>query len=196
MIPRHVQIMLAVLLVAVLLLGGYLYRLERRTEANIKRASQAKVAAPLAGVARRNVTFTIAYDEDGLFRREQATIALPDDPQARARELLNALLARYQQDPSPHPLKPGGNVRTVFLLPDGLAVVDLDAAFADTHPSGIQVEDFTLLSLADTLAADQPQITRVRFLIDGKERETLAGHADLLATYDVSEVHAAVESMR
>lgn len=196
MIPRHVQIMLAVLLVAVLLLGGYLYRLERRTEANIRRASQAKVAPPLAAAAKQNVTFTIAYDEDGLFRREQTSVALPEEPQARARELLNALLARYEQDPSPHPLKAGGNVRTVFILADGLAVVDLDAAFADTHPSGIEVEDFTLLSMADTLAQNQPQITRVRFLIDGREQETLAGHADLLATYDAGEVHAAVESMR
>ena len=38
-----------------------------------------------------------------------------------------------------------------------------------------------------TLHANMPQITEVRFLVDGQPRETLAGHADLLRTYTAAD---------
>jgi hypothetical protein len=80
----------------------------------------------------------------------------------------------------------------VFLLPvpaakdassTQMAVVNLNGAFVDHHPSGILVETLTLLSILGTLHANFPQIAQVRFLVDGHARETLAGHADLTRTY-------------
>jgi hypothetical protein len=70
-------------------------------------------------------------------------------------------------------------------LPVGgqLAVVDLAGAFADGHPSGILTESLTVESICGTLRANLPQITEVRFLVDGQPRATLAGHADLTRTY-------------
>jgi hypothetical protein len=64
-----------------------------------------------------------------------------------------------------------------------LAVVNLAAAFANNHPSGLEAETLTLLSICDTLHENRPQISAVRFLVDGHPRATLAGHADLLRTY-------------
>jgi hypothetical protein len=64
-----------------------------------------------------------------------------------------------------------------------LAVVDLRRSFVDQHPSGVEVESLTLLSIIGTLHANLPQIEQVRFLVDGAPRETLAGHADLSKTY-------------
>lgn len=64
-----------------------------------------------------------------------------------------------------------------------LAVVDFSAAFAASQPSGIEPETLTLLSILGTLHANIPSITRVRFLIDGRPAQTLAGHADLTRTY-------------
>jgi hypothetical protein len=40
----------------------------------------------------------------------------------------------------------------------------------------------------ETLAANLPGVNRVKLVIDGKERETLAGHADLADFYDVAAV--------
>jgi len=40
-----------------------------------------------------------------------------------------------------------------------------------------------LLSLISTLHANIPDITEVRFLVDGEPRTTLAGHADLMRSY-------------
>jgi hypothetical protein len=71
------------------------------------------------------------------------------------------------------PQSPGGE----------LAVIDLRGAFVNQHPSGVEVESLTLLSILGTLHANLPIIEQVRFLVDGKPRETLAGHADLLRTY-------------
>lgn len=64
-----------------------------------------------------------------------------------------------------------------------LAVVNLSGSFAVTHPSGIETEMLTVLSICDTLRANLPRVTQVRFLVDGQERPTLAGHADLTRTY-------------
>jgi len=64
-----------------------------------------------------------------------------------------------------------------------LAVVNLHGSFVENHPSGIQVENLTLLSIIGTLHANFPKITEVRFLVDGQPHDTLAGHADLKRIY-------------
>jgi Sporulation and spore germination len=64
-----------------------------------------------------------------------------------------------------------------------LAVVNLTGAFAASHPSGLETETLTVLSLCGTLHANLPQVTEVRFLVDGQPRATLSGHADLTRTY-------------
>ncbi|MDE1162483.1 MAG: GerMN domain-containing protein [Acidobacteriaceae bacterium] len=74
---------------------------------------------------------------------------------------------------SPRPQTPGGL----------LAVINLRSQFVNTHPSGVEVENLTLLSMLGTLHANIPQIEQVRFLVNGQPRETLAGHIDLLRTY-------------
>jgi hypothetical protein len=60
-----------------------------------------------------------------------------------------------------------------------LAVVNLTGAFVASHPSGIETETLTVMSICGTLHANLPQVTQVRFLVDGQPRATLAGHADL-----------------
>jgi len=46
-------------------------------------------------------------------------------------------------------------------------------------------------SLVKTLAANAPGIQRVRILVEGKTRETLAGHADLSEWFDVTAMEQA-----
>jgi len=64
-----------------------------------------------------------------------------------------------------------------------LAVINLTGSFVSSHPSGIQTETLTVLSICATLHANLPNVTQVRFLVDGQTRPTLAGHADLTRTY-------------
>jgi hypothetical protein len=67
--------------------------------------------------------------------------------------------------------------------PGIMAVVNLSGSFVAAHPSGIEAETLTLLSIIGTLHANFPEITQVRFLVDGQPRDTLAGHADLTRVY-------------
>lgn len=73
-----------------------------------------------------------------------------------------------------------------------MAVVNLTSSFVASHPSGMETETLTLLSICGTIHANLPDVTQVRFLVDGQERPSLAGHADLTRTYLVSEAAGTV----
>jgi hypothetical protein len=64
-----------------------------------------------------------------------------------------------------------------------LAVVNLTGTFVAGHPSGLETETLTVLSICGTIHANLPRVTQVRFLVDGQPHATLAGHADLGRTY-------------
>jgi hypothetical protein len=189
MIPRHFVIAMAVLLVAVLALSGYAWHMRKTAAATpVVSTDTRPLAPPVAGPTERVILF-VAHDEDGSLRAESAQIPLPSGRQQRAEELLRALVSLYLDKSSPHVLGSGAEVRSVFLVDPGVAVIDLNSAFADTHRSGVLVEELTVASLIHTISSNTPGILKVKILVDGKERETLAGHADLSAFYDVTAVN-------
>jgi hypothetical protein len=81
----------------------------------------------------------------------------------------------------------GGNSGAARDSGPELAVVNLTSSFVSTHPSGLETETLTVLSICGTLHANLPRVTQVRFLVDGQSRATLAGHADLTRTYLTSD---------
>ena len=135
-----------------------------------------------------HIRILVAYDDDLALRWRDAEVRLPADRTLRAREVLRAVLAQYQQRPSPHPLSSASDIRDVYLVGNDALLVDTNAAFADQHPSGILLEELTLASLVESLKANVPGIDKVKFVVEGKERETLAGHADLQSFYETRAV--------
>lgn len=188
MIPRHFQITVALVLLAVLVSGLIIIRMTRKEEALTLQAEAAPVA-PLVGGKLEHIRLLLAYDEDQALRWRSADVILPADRNLRARETLRSVLAQYLQMPSPHPLAKGADIKDVYFISNDTMIVDTTAPFADGHPSGILLEELTLASLIETLTANVPGIARVKFLVDGKERETLAGHADLMSFYQTGAVH-------
>jgi spore germination protein GerM len=85
-------------------------------------------------------------------------------------------------------LAPGSELRAVYLVDPGLAIIDFNSAFANGHRSGVLEEELTVTSIIQTLTANIPGIQRVKILVDGHDRETLAGHADLSDFFDASAV--------
>jgi len=189
-IPRHLIIGISVLLAAVLGMSIYLLHI-RKTVAAISPTvhTDTRPLAPPSVGPTETVTLFVAYDEDGTLRAQAAKIPMPSGRQQRAEELLRALLTLYLDKSSPHAVGAGGDVRSVFLVDPGVAVIDLNAAFADGHRSGVLVEELTLASLIHTISVNIPGIVKVKILVDGKERETLAGHADLSDFYEVTAVN-------
>jgi Sporulation and spore germination len=189
LIPRYLVIAVLVLLIAALGMSFYVWRMRGRAAAVPAAATDTRpVVAPVAGPTEQ-VTLYVAYDDVGILRPQSARIPMPSVRQQRAEELFRSLIALYLDKASPHPLPPGADIRGIYLVDPGLAVVDLNAAFADGHRSGVLAEELTVASFIQTLAANIPGILRVKILVEGKERETLAGHADLSNFFDVSAVN-------
>lgn len=188
MIPRHLLIGVAVLLVLVVSMGIYLRQMRRRAVQLESLAADTLPVAPPASGPTETVTLYVADDTAGMLRARSAQIPLPGGRQQRAEELLRALLRIYQQPGAPHPLAPAADIRSIYLVDPGAAVIDLNAAFADQHRSGILSEQLTVNSLVETLAVNVPGINRVNILVEGKTRDTLAGHADLTETFDVTTI--------
>ena len=196
MIPRHLIIGVTVLLAITLGMSVYVWRMRGQVDGSeLSAANSQPVAPPVSGAAEQ-VTLYVAYDDAGVLRPKQVRIPLPSGRQERAAEVLHALLNLYLDKFSPHPLGTGSEIRDVYLVDPGLAVIDLNPAFADGHRSGVLVEELTVVSLVQTLSSNIPGITRVKILVDGKERDTLAGHADLTNFYDVPTVTQVVAQLQ
>ncbi|MFZ0538755.1 MAG: GerMN domain-containing protein, partial [Candidatus Sulfotelmatobacter sp.] len=156
MVPRHFFIALSVLLGAVLGMGIYAWHMRGRAAATpVASVDTRPVIPPVAGNTER-VTLFVAYDDIGVLHAQSAQIPLPSVRQQRAEELLRALITLYLDKSSPHPLPPGSDIRSVYLVDPGLAVIDINAAFADGHRSGVLVEELTVASLIQTLSANIP----------------------------------------
>lgn len=195
MIPRYQRILFWSLVAAIILVAAFLLRTHRQTQQRLAAGTdETPIAAPVT-TSTEDVTLYLANDADATVTPARVSLALPEDPTSRARVLLDDLLNTYARPGSAHPLQGGHAVEDVYLVPNTpstethstdkteTAIVNLTGAFADRHPSGIQVETLTVRSIVQTLHSVFPRITEVRFLVDGQPRATLAGHADLTRVY-------------
>ncbi|HEY7099143.1 MAG TPA: GerMN domain-containing protein [Terriglobales bacterium] len=194
MIPRHLKIGVTLMLLVALGMGVYVWRMRGRAQLTEPSAQYAPVGPPVSGPTER-VTLYVADDGPGAIRTQPANLPLPSGRQEHAEELLRALVAIYLNKDSPHALPPGAEIRSVYLADPGLAVIDTNSVFAEQHRSGILVEELTIASLVETLSANVQGISRVKILVDGHTRETLAGHADLSGFYDATAVHLLVAQL-
>ena len=207
MIPRHQSVLFVILLVVSIVMGAVLWQLrDRAHERLLAGHDSAPTKAPEVAPAEQ-ATLEVANDQENALMAQALALPLPPSPNARAQAILGKLLDLYAAPNSPHPV-PGGaaGVAQIYLLPasgqpanasragsksglknaqagNRLAVVSLTGAFVGSHPSGIETETLTVLSICATLHANLPEVTQVRFLVDGQERPNLAGHADLTRTY-------------
>jgi hypothetical protein len=195
-IPRYQKVLFVILLIAALGMGFKLWQLRDRAHKRLLTGQTiAPTAAPVVAPAEQ-ATLVVANDLDNSLMPQMHSLPLPADRGARARAILGKLLDLYAAPESTHEI-PGGaaSVDQVFLVPaqrakdpgDELAVVNLTGTFAASHPAGLETESLTVLSICATLRANFPNIKEVRFLVDGVERPTLAGHADLTRTYLTSD---------
>ena len=214
MIPRYQRILFWSLVGCILLMLVFLLRGCEQAHDRLTGAGDTSALAAPTPSATQTVTFSLVSDADGSITPTEKLVALPEEPSLHARLLLEALIAEYAKTGSAHSLPAGQAVDDLFLLTlpvsgvgagvtdavqgsrletlfagarggAQVAVVNLHGGFVDHHPSGVMVEELTLDSIVGTLHAALPQVEQVRFLVDGRPRETLAGHASLLRAYPV-----------
>lgn len=208
MIPRYQRILFIVLLSASVFMAIFLVYMHRKNFADVKNADNTPIEAPVYS-ASEQVTLDLADDSDFTLTPTTRSIALPQTAAVRARALIEHLLAEYSLPRSTHPLDGGIAVDDVFLVPlplgsgpqrtpltkdaqddpltqahGELAVVNLRSSWVDGHPAGITSETLTIQSIIGTLRANLPEITKVKFLVDGKPRDTLAGSVEFDRIFD------------
>lgn len=194
MISRSLLISTALLLIAAFALGFYVLHLKRAAEQQRPPMAE-RLTAPVSATPEKVLLYVASDDDSGLLKRE-VSIPLPRDPQARGRDILRALVVQYAAKDAQHRLPEGADVNDVFLVNGALAVVDVNDQFASGHRSGVLVEQLTVASLAQTLAANLPPVKRVKVIVNGQERETLAGHADLRTLYDVERTRDLIKDIQ
>jgi hypothetical protein len=204
MIPRYQRILFWSLVAGIVLMAAFLLHGCEQAHKRLEALNDATPIAAPTTASTEDMTLYLANDADASIAPITESLALPQEPALRARGLLEHLLAAYALPNSAHPLQSGPAVDDVFLLddphpesesgfhaqPGQLAVINLRGSFVNNHPSGIQVEALTVESIIGTLHAALPQITAIRFLVDGQPHDTLAGHADLLRTYPAIDTSA------
>jgi hypothetical protein len=197
MISRPQRVLFWTLLFSSVLMSVVLLRMRERALDRLLASGETMPLNPPAGTPVQNVTMMMANDTDGSLQPGYQNLALPVDANARAHVILQHLILNYARPNAKHPIAANKGVNEIFfialpleanqVLPGTMAVVDLSGSFVDAHPSGIEPETLTLLSIIATLHANFPQISQVRFLVDGQQRDTLAGHADLTRVYLASD---------
>jgi hypothetical protein len=103
--------------------------------------------------------------------------------QLQAREAVAALLAADQGRQSS--VLKELRLRALYLDASGTVSVDLTAASPNQKEIRASAEDelLAVYAMVNTLAQNFPEVRQVRFLMDGRETQTLAGHIDLTRAY-------------
>ncbi len=200
MISRFQKYLFFAMLLGCVGMAAFLLRLRNRAQDRLAAQGMAAPAemTETATSAQKTVTLYVPNDLDDSLTAVEKSISLPEDRNAQARVILENLLEAWRAPDSTHPMNVTAGIDDVYFMPvpqakdaangagnnaGEMAVVDLSGALTTAQPSGIEPETLTLLSMMATLHANLPAVTQVHFLVDGQQRETLAGHADLTRTY-------------
>lgn len=184
--PRHIKIGLVVtLLIAAVSLLYFFDIVQRLSEPEAEEAEIAfsEPETPLYEATDPELEvrlFFPASSNDILLRTRSTTIFDSDSPENRARQIVEQLVAGLDDDLLFSRLPEGTRLNHVFISDEGIAYLDFNGALSDNHPGGILPEQATLYSIVNSLAYNLSEVDRVKILIGGVEKETLAGHCMLM----------------
>ena len=156
MIQRHQRIVFWSLILCVVGMGIILAVERQRGRDRIAAlaADQTPLDAPTA--MTEAVTLDLANDDDGTIAATTRQIALPEEANARARALVEHLMAEYALPGSPHPLTPGSAVAEVFLLPLPVVGYATDTSSSPASDGGFRATLPVASADPNALQAKQP----------------------------------------
>ena len=118
-----------------------------------------------------------SYDQGTLVTEERQVSWAKADTD-RIRQVLLSLIEGSHQGYS-RGLPAAVKIRAVFLASDGTAYLDFESEGLEDFSPGISSESLAVYSVVNSLAANIPAVKKVKILLQGKEVDTLDGHADL-----------------
>ncbi len=166
--------LVALLAVLALAAGGYLWY---RTTGGLA-PSGAPVRIPVR--FDEPLSVTLVLPNSSALALQMTTVKRQPDTQSQAREVLTALLSDTR---SQSPVLSGVKLRSFFLDSSGTAFIDI----VPLSPGGVKAsaweELLGLYAFVNTLTQNFEEIKQVRFLLEGREAQSLAGHIDLARTF-------------
>lgn len=126
---------------------------------------------------RKDVVLFFSDANERFLVQEKRLVPKGKNTVAQAEEIVRALAEGPKM----------GSIRTIpagakllgVRIDDGTAVLNFDNPLIEQHPGGTASEVATVYSLANTLAANLPEVKRIRIRVDGKDVTTIKGHIDL-----------------
>lgn len=119
------------------------------------------------------VAVLFAAGSDGLLHAREVELPHLSTTRGRAEMLVQKIVEESGTFPEEV------QVLDVFVSGRGVAVVNFTLDLLEGHSGGLHAEELTVYSLSHTLVEGLPAIAEVRFLVEGQQTETLAGHLDL-----------------
>jgi len=138
---------------------------------------------PLISLKPSQTTLAHLYfsDQDNQFLiAEERSLKHPENPAFFAKNIVQALIKGPQLG-LVRTLPQKTKIRAIYVTQAGICYVDLTSTIADQHPGGIKSELLSVYSIVNSVVLNVPEVEAVKFLINGSESKTLAGHIDLQA---------------
>ncbi len=114
--------------------------------------------------------FALVVESRPIFQTSDKTLV--------ARQIINELIKGPTEEGVPI-FSDQASLRQVYLLEDGTAVVDFSREATQLPEGGVLAELSALHSIIRSLTENVMEIQRVKFLVEGRESPTFAGHVSI-----------------
>ena len=185
--PRHIKIGLIVLTVGFAVTLGFFVDVVGRirsvvNDTELESNPFAPPAPPLYSPGDPPMTVKIFFPGEGpnLLSAEDQKIFKSAELTNRAKQILQKVIDGPVTKGFVASIPKDTKLQEVFVSDDGVAFVDFSSTISTNHHGGIQDEQATIYSVVNSLTYNLPEIQRVKILVGGTEKETLAGHCLLL----------------
>ncbi len=172
------QLMITVLLIIAVLAAAGTYFINSMSAPLSRPVPDMPVVPGQAAPSGEQLMITLSVPgSNGMLAAETMFLSRQVETQAQAREALIAAFSdqRVLQAPVLNRLK----LRAFFLDESGTGYVDLGPVPDGGIQASAREELLAIYAIVNTLCQNFEEIRQVRFLIDGKEAQTMAGHMDL-----------------
>ncbi|MCX8043128.1 MAG: GerMN domain-containing protein [Desulfobacterota bacterium] len=135
-----------------------------------------EIGKPLSPQGTVYVTLCFGDENSDYLIKENRQIEAPATPAGKATALIQELIAGPRAKGTA--TMPQGVKLRGIKIEDDMLVVDFSQELVTRHPGGSTSEMMTVFSLVNTITMNIPEIKKVKFLVEGKPIETIAGHID------------------
>ncbi|TAL15754.1 hypothetical protein EPN96_12310 [bacterium] len=141
-----------------------------------RRVGEAASALPSIKEGKRDsVTLYFADPKWTKLVAVKRPVASHGDPAVRVRKIIELLTREGGAGTAP-PLPSSAKLKNAYFGKDGVIVVDMEPSLDEISSWGVSGELLAVYSIVNSVVENVEGATKVRILVDGKPKETLAGH--------------------